>query len=85
MSTWGDMLDRGAGERNRKEDEFKTPKIIKNRYSDSDTVIWKGYLGDDTVVDEDIPNEIDNFRWDPYKSSRKAFESSYIIDHFELL
>ena len=85
MSTWGDMLDRGAGERKRKEDEFKTPRVIKHRYGDSGNFIWKIYSGEDIEISEDIPNQLEKFRWDPYKSSRKAFETDYIIDHFELL
>ena len=62
MSIWGDMLDRGVGEKERKEDK----EITENRYSDSDNVIWKGSLGEDEI-DEDIPNQLDDFRWDSYE------------------
>ncbi len=62
MSIWGDMLDRGVGEKERKEDK----EITENRYNDSDNVIWKGSLGGDEI-DEDIPNQLDDFRWDSYE------------------
>ena len=89
MSAWGEMRRRSIGKLQRKEDKyedkFRTLKVNKNRYDGSNNVIWKSYLGEDIVVDEDIANELDNFNWDLYKSNRKAFESSYIIDYFELL
>ena len=85
MSAWGDMMRRSSGQLKRTEDKIKTLEVIKNKYDGSNNVIWKSYSGEDIVVDEYIANELDNFNWDSYKSKRKAFESSYIIDHFELL
>lgn len=58
MSIWGDMLDRGRGIRERKEDDYLSKMKSAGVYKPVFVPWWK------IDIDEDVIKEMNNFTWD---------------------
>ena len=64
MSTWGDMLDRGRGIRERKEDDYLSKMKSAGVYKPVFVPWWKNFDSTDIDIDKDVIKEINNFSWD---------------------